>query len=313
MLMRVNNQRFLLGMTVLFVGVLSVTLVTVTPVSAQTMDFVGSYEMTMYLPEMELTGEMDVYNYIDNGSLQTFFGTYSPFRVTHRPDYRLNTPNDGLDGYIGISDQNSYANADGDLVKSETTYSIRLDGYQQVTYTSTYEYGNYNTITNNATLFEETYTERYYEDGDFIESAEYHEYTFLLMDDGAVRLTNETVDAGEFECIVLDTYTFLGIDTDITVSEDWDYYQGGPMVWIDTNEGHMVIQRQYDEYNALIGELSLTSLVDPNPPLIGGGGIDSSLLLIGGSAGAVIIVGAVVMKMRSSPTPEYRPSDVYEY
>jgi hypothetical protein len=294
MLLRLDTRKLLTGIALLCIGVLSFSLAFATPVSAQQGEFVGRYDYTLTLEGMDLQCEMDMYRYLSNDSLETYFGTYSQQYVTHRPDYRLEHSSSG---YIDISNHYSYTSLSGDQIKSEMTYSLHLSGYQEVAFTSMYEFGNHNTITDNDTLFEETYTERYYEDGDYVESTDYHEYTFLEMSNDTMRTENVTVDAGEFECLILDIYVFEGIDTDIDVNEDWDYFQGGPIVWIDTEEGHIVQQMDFDEYYDLVAELYLISLDDPRPPL--GTGLDSNLIIIGGGAGAAVIVVAVIVRSRS--------------
>ena len=144
------------AISLLWIGVLSLSLISAAPVRAQQGEFIGRYDYTLRLEGIELQCDLELYQYLSNESLETYFGTYSQQYVTHRPNYRLESSGSG---YIDVSNHHSYSSLDGDLIKSETTYSLHLSGYQEVTFTSMYEYGNYDTITDNDTLFEETYTE----------------------------------------------------------------------------------------------------------------------------------------------------------
>ena len=305
MLSKMEYRKSLIVIAVLWIGVLTISLACVTPISAQEGEFIGRYDYTMTLAGIPLKGEIEMYRYVSNDSFQTYFGTYGSHFVSHRSNYRLEREGSG---YIDFSNQQAYTSMDGDLVKSETTYSVHLSGYQQVTIAAMHEYGNYTTITDNATLFEETYTERYYEDGDFIESTDYHEYTFLATFlNGSIYTTNVTVDAGEFECLLLYTYLFEGFDTDID-DFDWEYYLGSSDIYIDIEEGHLVQQEQFDEEWDLVAELYLISLEDTRSS-----GIDPTLILIGGGTGVAIIVVAVVVKSRRGSSTGYTEASGFDY
>lgn len=281
------------------VGLLVLSLLYMTPVGAQQGDFLGRYDVTQQIVGIELTAQVDMYRSMSNTTLSTYYGDYNPHYVTSRPDYRLQSESQG---YIDISDQYSYSNANGDLVKSTTTYTIRLSGYQQVTFISTFEFGNYVTLTDNDTLYEEAYTERYYEDGVYQTTTEYHEYTFLMLDGSSLRTETITVPAGEFECFLLDNYVFEGFATDITNPDSWDYYQGGYLVWLDLDDGAMIRQWQYDEYDDVVAEMELVTLALPGQNLLGG---NTTLLLVaGGGAAAVVVVAALIMRSRRSE-PSY--------
>lgn len=306
MISKMECRKSLIVIAVLWIGVLTISLACVTPISAQEGEFIGRYDYTMTIAGIPLEGEIEMYRYVSNDSFQTYFGTYGSHYVSHRPNHRLEREGSG---YIDISNQHAYTSMDGDLVKSEATYSIRLSGYQQETITAVYEYGNYTTITDNATLFEETYTERHYEDGDFVESTDYHEYTFLSMFlNGSIYTTNVTVDAGEFECLWLITYLFEGFDTDIDDDDSWEYYLGGSFIYVDIEEDHLVQQEQFDEYWELVAELYLISLEDTRTP-----GIDPTLILIGGGAGVAVIVVAVVVKSRRGSSTGYTEANGFDY
>ena len=298
MLFKMRYRKSLTGIAVLWIGVLVISLACVTPISAQEGEFIGRYDYTITLGYLPLEGEIEMYRYVSNDSLQTYFGTYDPHYVSHRPDYRMESESSG---YIDFSNQHAYTSMDGDLIKSEVTYSVHLSGYQQTTITAMYEYGNYTTITNNATLFEETYTERYYENGGFEESTDYHEYTFLARFlNGSDYTKNMTVEAGEFECMFLYTYLFEGFDTDIDVDDDWEYFLGSSDIYVDIEEGLLVQQKQYDETWAIVAELYLKSLEDTRAS-----GIDPSLIIMGGGVGAAVIIVAVFMKSRSGSQAGY--------
>ncbi|NHI88098.1 MAG: hypothetical protein EAX87_01175 [Candidatus Thorarchaeota archaeon] len=304
MLFSLRYRILLPTLTSLLIGILCFSLLFVTPVSAQGRGFMGKYSYNLTLEGIELEGEFTLYETYSNESLQTFFDTYNTHYIMHRPDYRLQSQDSG---YIDIIDQYSYTNINGKLVKSETTYSFHLEGYQQVTVTTMYEYGYYHTITDNETLFEETYTEVYYEDGIYVESVDYHEYTFLLMEDDTNIYTEEV---GGYECYVLDTYVFEGLYTDFGNPDDWDYYQGGPIVWVDIDNGVLVQQWQYDENNEIVAEINLLSLEEPStPPPLFGGDIDLRLVIAGGGAIAIAVVGLVVIRSRRGRSEQ--PMDYY--
>jgi hypothetical protein len=311
MLQRIEGRRLVTVLAVLQLSFLLSSLLFVTPAVAQQGEFQGTYDMWMDLSGIELEAEIHIYRYNSTDSLETYFGTYTPYHVSYRPNYRLQSDSSG---YIDISNQRSYSNANGDLIRSETTYTVRLSGYQQVTFTSMYEYGEYVTLTDNATLYEETYLERYYEDGAYVSSTYYHEYTFLAMDyDDEVYTEWVTVDAGDFYCIVLDNYVFEGTDTDIDNPDDWDYYQGGYLAWIDLDEGHLVKQRQFDEYDDIVGSMSLKSLDAPAQQLLGGD-MATMLLIAGGGIGAVAVVGAVLfVRSRRRSEVMYPPAPSVEW
>jgi len=125
-----------------------------------------------------------------------------------------------------------------------------------------------------------------------------------------------TVDAGVYDCFILDTYLFEGIDTDITELEDYEnYYQGGNLIWIDTEEGYLVQQWQFDEDNYIVAEITLIeapSTTDPlGPPGILGD-LDTTLIIVGGGAGAVVIVAAVLLRSRRRSEIVY-PAPSFEY
>lgn len=299
MLPKMKFQESLWVPATLCISVLCISVLCILPASAQGRGFMGKYNYTLTLEGIELEGEFTIYETYSNESLQTFFNTYNTHYIIHRPDYRLQSEDSG---YIDIIDQYSYTNINGKLVKSETTYSFHLEGYQQFTVTTMYEYGYYNTITDNETLFEETYTEIYYEDGMYVESVDYHEYTFLLMDD---EVTPHTDEVGGYECYVLDTFVFEGLYTDIGNPDDWDYYQGGPCVWVDVDNGVLVQQWQYDENNEIVAEINLLSLEEPStPPPLFGGDVDLRLVIAGGGAVAIALVGLVFIRSRRGRTEQ---------
>ena len=296
---RNKSRKLIVGISLMCIGVLAISVIATTPVSAQIGLFQGRYEMWMELVDISFYCEFDRYTYYMNETMVTHFGSYMPYRVSHRPDYRLQSTSEG---YIDISDQYTYSDEDGNVIRSETTYIIRLDGYLEDTFTSMYEYGDYITIIDNATLFEETYTERYYEDGVFQESIEYHEYTFLeTWENGSVIMDEITVDAGTYECIVFDNYLFEGLDTDITDPDDYEnYYAGGYLAWIDTQWGQLVEQWQFDENDDIVAEILLiespytdtptNSIPSTSGPL---GDLDPMVLVAaGGGTGAVVLVAA---------------------
>jgi hypothetical protein len=300
MLPKMKYQESLCVFAALCIGVLCISYFYITPASAQGRGFMGKYSYTLTLEGIDLEGEFSLYETYSNGSLETFFDSYDAHYIVHRPDYRLQSEGSG---YVDIMDQYSYTSISGKLIRSETTYSIHLTGYQQVIVTSMYEYGNYYTITDNETLFEETYTGVYYEDGVYVESVDYHEYTFLIMENESAVLTEEV---GGYECIVLDTYTFEGFDTDIDEPSDWDYYQGGQLVWIDTENGYLVQQWQFDEYDDIVARILLLSMDEPNtPPPLFGGSVDFRLVIVGGVGVAALIGVLVFVKSRRGRSEQH--------
>lgn len=209
-----------------------------------------------------------------NESLTTFFGTYDIETKTSQSDFRL----EHNLGYIGLEDIASYYDSNSILRKSETTYRIRLDGYQSVTYTTSYEYSTPSIIENSATVYDRTYTQRYYEDGALEETTFCRDITTMGDDE------NVTVPAGTFECGCLMTY----------------YYEGGVLmghsdVWIDA-DGTLIKQEQYDESDDLTGSLVLLS--QPNTALFSAMTIPLAGLMIG----VVALVGVVFYRRRRKTT-----------
>ncbi|MHA1449093.1 MAG: hypothetical protein ACTSP4_06695, partial [Candidatus Hodarchaeales archaeon] len=129
--------------------------------NAQSTEIIGYYEVTMYI-DGAFTGRTTISRHSISESITTYFGTYSGVTRTSRSDTKLSHSSNG---YVKIINWNTYTDQQHNIIKSESTWTVRISGYQQVTFTSVYEYGNYTVLQNTDTLYEETYTRRYYDNG----------------------------------------------------------------------------------------------------------------------------------------------------
>jgi hypothetical protein len=128
-----------------------------------------------------------------------------------------------------------------------------------------YEYGDYQVLTDTESVYEESYGQRYYEDGYPID-------TVLCRDVMELETVESKVTkAGTFECARIRTTYFEN-----------EYYYGYSLTWI-TEEGTFVQLLSYDENGSISMEMSLVSETEPFNPLfiifivaiiiIGGGGL----------------------------------------
>lgn len=232
-------------------------------VSAQEKVYVGNYKYTYHISGVgTYSGTRDWYRYGSNDSITTFFGTYSPLNVIERSDFKLQ----GSNGYIQVTDEISYSDLDHNPRKSESTWSLHLSGYQQVSWTDKYEYGNYVVLTNTATVYEETYTQRYYHNGALEETTSCHDITTVET------MENITIDLGTFECVRADIESY----------ENGNYYGHG-LAWF-LEDGTLIRQKQYDDSDDLIAEIVVQSLptegIEMDPILITSIGVSVAIAAI---------------------------------
>ncbi len=249
-------------------------------VTAQTTTH-GEYEFTTYISGISgaFVGTTTLSETAVNESLTTYFNTYDIETKTSQSDFRL----EHNLGYIGLEDIVSYYDSNSILRKSETTYLIRLDGYQSVTYSTSYEYSTPSIIENSDTVYDRMYTQRYYEDGYLEEITDCRDITTL----GATE--NITVPGGTFECACFTT----------------DYHEDGIFtgytdIWVD-EDGTLIQQEQYDEDFDLVASIVLLS--QPNTGL-------ADLALSSITTGAIVVtgvavVGIVIYFRRRKPKPKY--------
>lgn len=200
----------------------------------------GTYEYTYSISGVgTLTGSRDWYRRDSNESITTYYGTYSPLHIIERSDFRL----EGSKGYIRVTDEVSISDRNHNLRKSESQWSLHLSGYQQASWTATYEYGNYVVLQNTETVYQESYTQRYYEDQILQET------TQCLDTTSFETIENITIERGRFECAVFKV-----------VMRENGAYAGYGKAWIDVEDGVLIRQRQYDSNDALVVEIVVTSL-----------------------------------------------------
>ncbi|MFX0208377.1 MAG: nitrous oxide reductase family maturation protein NosD [Candidatus Hodarchaeota archaeon] len=195
-----------------------------------------TYELTLYLDNKAFTGITSL-SFSSTPSITTQFGTYSSVTLANYSDCTLYSGTD----YIGIGKWNSYYdNKNANLVKSEISWSIHVLGYQQTTITMMYEYGNYKVIADNASAYEETYTQHYYEDGVFQETLHCRDITTFD------EIETIRIEAGKFDCIRMRTVNYEGV-------LEPDECVGYSLFWIDKN-GSLIKESAFDVY----GNLSLS-------------------------------------------------------
>ena len=132
------------------------------------------------------------------------------------------------------------------LRKTESRWKIRLTGYYTEDYRVKYEYGNYVTLQDTPTVFEQTYTIRYYKNGAHRDTMSCRDYVTYEAQETI------TVDAGSYKC---DRFKS-------------DFYEDGPYAgyskaWINVEDGTLIKQQQYDASSNLIMTIILISETKP--------------------------------------------------
>ena len=246
----------------------------------------GKYEYTMYISGISgaFVGETTITEQAADENLTTWFGDYNVQTIVSKSDFHLEHDL----GYIGLADDAAYYDSNSILRRSEVTYSIRLDGYQRMTYTATYEYGTPYINENSATLYDREYYMRYYDDGIFQESIYCRDMTTLGDDE------NITVPAGTYDCHCLITQSF----------EDGEY-DGESYVWVD-EEGILVKQTQYDDRDHLIGSIVLISRPSAGFALSSSTTTLAAFTVIG----AIAVVGICYFVKRKPKPTHPRYSDI---
>jgi len=242
-------------------------------ISGTPKEFIGQYNITAYI-DGPFSGEATISRDSTASSITTFFGTFSLKHVTHYSDVRLSHTSQG---YVSVSNWNSYIDDGGNLVKSESTWSFHVSGYQETTTTMAFEYGNYIVLENSESIYEESYTQRYYEDGSFQESVECRDILQLET------VESKTTDAGTFECARIRTRYYEN-----------DFLGGYSLTWV-TEEGTLIHTQSYDEYGSILMDISLISESEPIDPMFIGL-ILVSIVVVGG------LIAFFIIRRRRSPS-----------
>ncbi|TFG05279.1 MAG: hypothetical protein EU536_02555 [Promethearchaeota archaeon] len=191
----------------------------------------------------ELKGIGQRYRSETSAAISTYFGSYQNLILVKSSTVKLEH---SYKGSIEISGDTAYYDQNYYLIKSESRWKIRLTGYYPEEFTVKYEYGNYEIQTNTPTVFEETYTIRFYVNGYLKETASCRDY--------AVYETQEmiVIEAGSFLCDRIKTNFYKN-----------SVYLGYSRIWVDTNDGTLIKQESYDKNNHLTRSVLLLSKVKP--------------------------------------------------
>ncbi|MFW9994201.1 MAG: zinc-ribbon domain-containing protein [Candidatus Odinarchaeota archaeon] len=230
-----------------FSSVLQVSTASVTAPTGST----NRYEFTITYLDIEFTGITEISRTETTNSLTTYFGTYPNVAISTWTDTEL-TSTDG--GYLELTNCSYYYDQQGYLRKRHYTWLTHLSGYQPAAYTMEYEYGNYNMTQLTESAHEETYTRRYYENGEFVETTECR--------DLVVAAVPEEIDvpAGNFYCD----------SVQISKSENGTS-KGHLLEWTNSN-GILVQQIQVDENGNLVAVRVLV------PPEFSNGDFETGVL-----------------------------------
>ena len=265
-----GRMRILILLTLLIVYSLNII-----PTSGAIKEFRGQYNITAYL-DGPFSGTTTISQESSDSSLTTFFGTFVIKNIIHYSNVKLSHSSKG---YVSISAWNSYIDDAGNIVKSESTWALHISGYQEVTVQMTYEYGNYQILSNTETIYEESYSQRYYEDGVLQESVECRDRMEVETEE------KKTTKAGTFDCIRIKTTYY---ENEINA--------GYSLIWI-TEEGTLIQNQVYDEHGSISMELSLISESEPKPfP------IEVLFLIVIAIGGGVILIGFYIYRKRLAPS-----------
>ncbi len=202
-------------------------------------EFLGVYEYTMYVDGYPLKGSCQRYMTGTSESISTYFGSYQDTSIIQRSTLKVEH---SYKGYIEIANDKAYYDQNQYLRKTETRWKIHLTGYYQEEYTVTYEYGNYVTLTDTPTVFEETYSVRYYRNGNLYDTISGRDYSTYETEEYI------SIDSGTYYCIRIRTNFY----------EDGGYIGSG-VIWIDDNDGILIKEQDYDESDNLIMSKTLLS------------------------------------------------------
>lgn len=278
-LLHLQTRQQKVGIRVFFLYILILVYsLNVIPILGATNELIGQYEITAYI-DGPFSGTTAISQTSSDTSLTTSFGTFSIEYVTHYSDFRMSHSSQG---YVSVSNWNYYIANGGDLVKSESTWSLHISGYQEDTVTMTYEYGNYQTLSDTESIYEESYTQRYYEDGSLQESVECRDVMELET------VESKITRAGTFECARIKTAYYEN-----------ELYVGYSLIWI-TEDGTLVENQAYDENGSISMKMSLISESEPAPfPF-------EVLLLVVPVIGAIVIVFYIYRRRTSTTIPSYQ-------
>lgn len=253
----------------------------VIPISDATKEFLGQYNITIYI-DGPFLGTTTISELSSESSLTTFFGTFDIKTIIHYSDVRISHSSKG---YVSISAWNSYIDNGGNLIKSESTWALHISGYQEVTIQMTYEYGNYQILTDTETEYIESYTQRYYEDGSLQETVECRDVMRVET------VESKTTEAGTFDCTCIKTIYYENeIDT------------GYSLIWI-TEDGTIIQNQAYDEHGSILMEMILIS--DSEPSRFPFEVIFLVIFVIGGIL-MVLMVFYIYRKRLSPSVPSYQ-------
>ncbi len=264
-----KNQRFvILLILILFVNIFSVLF---TPVNAESNEFIGYYEYTMYFDGYSFKGTAELRFAETTESISTYFGNYYSVSVQTRTNLKLQH---STQGYIQITDYKAYIDQTHYLRMTENKWKVRVSGYYEEDFTIKYEYGNYVTLQDTPSVFEETYTVRFYEDGYFQDSTACRDYMEYETTESV------KVEAGSYSCIRFKTSFY----------ED-GAYAGYVRLWYNSEDGRLIKQEQYDDSNNIIWYITLLSETRPIYAW------EIALYILGG-IGIVIVVAAIYHKRK---------------
>ena len=258
----------------------------ITPVTSANSEFLGQYQYTMYVVGYGFTGKTGRTLSETTQSISTYFGTYPDVTIISHSDYKLSSSG----GSIKISNYKAYYDQDFNLRKSESTWDVDISGYYPETDTFTYEYGNYVVLQNTPTVYEETYTQRYYLNGYYEDSTACRDYMTL---DGTEFFT---VVAGTFNCTRFKTMHY----------EDSSYVGYG-MAWF-AESGTLIKQVEWDENGYLLMTVTLVSTSPPFPTWA------TVLIVLGAIGGTILCIALYVRSRRQNEiaSPEKKVSPMFK-
>ena len=186
-------------------------------------DFVGSYELTMYIEGYQFKGETSITQSNVTGEISTYYGSFTNYTKISYSDYSLSGKIDGEKYTISVS--NMYF-----LIDTETRNSImnratmsfldEVDTYET-------EYGNFTQqIDSEQLTFTEEYTKRDRENNGMWIQSSIKEISTIESDSESI-----TIKAGKFNATKLKTeewkdgiyegysYSYLAFDGDLLKSE----------------------------------------------------------------------------------------------
>lgn len=206
-------------------------------------EFCGLYEYRRLVAGYWMEDTVQNYRLETSDTISTFFGSYDIVIISKHSNIKLEH---SKKGYIEILDDTGYYDQNHHLIKSESYWKIRLEGYYREEHTITYEYGNYVTLTDTPTIFEETYTTRFYIDGDLEEVISCRDYS--------VYETQEmvSIEAGDYFCDRIRTDFYEN-----------SVFKGYMTLWFDIKDGFLIKEMVYGTSSNLQLSFILISKTKP--------------------------------------------------